>query len=216
MNKIEALNHIKTVWQDGNLDLEKKITSISVAYYEVGLDLATTAEFIKATPAELDALLSLAALSDDMISLISKANPPKTAWELLANANDSEIIEALNALKKKTEKNNKSPDSVSEYIYKQMVKIAGPSVEQRVSELSATDIAHARKKAEEFKAINPKEVSFLKSIASQKARDKELSDKQLKWLIDILINLSEKGVISRDSIDKDRNVCARILDAIGR
>ena len=97
MNKVEALNRIKEVWNDESLDLGNKITTISTDYYEVGLDLETTAAYIKATPAELDALLSLGALSDEMISLISEANPPKTIWELLANANDDEIKEALKA-----------------------------------------------------------------------------------------------------------------------
>ena len=218
MNKVEALNHINEIWNNDNLDLGTKITTISTDYYEVGLDLATTAAYIKATPAELDALLSLAALSDELISKISQANPPKTIWELLANANDEEINEALSALATKRENNNPSDDndSVSEYIYKQMVKLAGPSVEQRVAEIRASDIAHIRKKGEEFKALSDWEIKFLKSIASQKANDKSLSDKQMNHLIKILNSLAEKGVITRNSIDKDNVICDRILDALGR
>lgn len=218
MNKVEALNHINEIWNNDNLDLGTKITTISNDYYEVGLDLATTAAFIKATPAELDALLSLAALSDDLIDQISKANPPKTIWELLANANDEEIIEALSALETKRDNNNDSDanDSVSEYIYKHMIKLAGPSIEQRVAEIRASDIAHIRKKGEEFKALSDWEIKFLKSIASQKATDKSLSDKQMNHLIKILNSLVEKGVITRNSIDKDNAICDRILDALGR
>ena len=194
MNKVEALNHINEIWNNDGLDLGTKITTISTDYYEVGLDLATTAAFIKATPAELDALLSLAALSDELISKISKANPPKTIWELLANANDEEINEALSALETKRDNNiiSDDNDSVSEYIYKQMVKLAGPSVEQRVAEIRASDIAHIRKKGEEFKALSDWEIKFLKSIASQKANDKSLSDKQMNHLIKILNSLAEK------------------------
>ena len=213
MNKVEALNHIYEIWNNDDLDLETKITTISTDYYEVGLDLATTAAYIKATPAELDALLALAALSDEMISLISKANPPKTIWELLANANDEEIMEAISALGTKRDADN---DSVSEYIYKQMVKLAGPSVEQRVAEIKASDIAHVRKKGEEFKALSDWEVKFLKSIASQRANDKKLSDKQMTQLVRILNSLADKEVITRNSIDKDNAICDRILDALGK
>lgn len=217
MNKVEALNRIKEVWNDESLELGNKITTISTDYYEVGLDLETTAAYIKATPAELDALLSLGALSDEMISLISEANPPKTIWELLANANDDEIKEALSALKTKREKSNSdNQDTVSEYIYKQMVKLSGPSIEERVLAISASDIAHVRKKGEEFKALSDWEVKFLKSIASQRANDRKLSDKQINQLVKILNSLAERGVISRNSIDKDEKICDRILDALGR
>ena len=113
-------------------------------------------------------------------------------------------------------RNSDDNDSVSEYIYKQMVKLAGPSVEQRVAEIRASDIAHIRKKGEEFKALSDWEIKFLKSIASQKANDKSLSDKQMNHLIKILNSLAEKGVITRNSIDKDNVICDRILDALGR
>ena len=43
---------------------------MSNAYYDVGLDLATTAAYIKATPAELDALLALGGLEDNLIESV--------------------------------------------------------------------------------------------------------------------------------------------------
>jgi hypothetical protein len=73
-----------------------------------------------------------------------------------------------------------------------------------------------RKKAEDHQAIPDKEISFLKSVASQKRRGKVLSAKQIKWLISILERLAKKNVISHDSIDGDQDVCNEVLEAIGQ
>ena len=91
MDKIEALELIKETWDNNSLSLGDKISTISNAFYTVGLDMATTAAYIKATPAEFYAFLSLSELDEDIINLISKVNPPKTTWLLLASGNDDEI-----------------------------------------------------------------------------------------------------------------------------
>ena len=70
MEKLEALELIKEAWGNNNLSLEEKIIKISDSFYSVGLDIATTATFIKATPAEFDAFLSLSDLDDEMIAEI--------------------------------------------------------------------------------------------------------------------------------------------------
>ena len=62
MEKIDALELIKEKWAEDNLSLEDKIISISSAFYSVGLDIATTANYIRVTPAEFDAFLSLSNL----------------------------------------------------------------------------------------------------------------------------------------------------------
>ena len=108
MDKIDALELIKKTWDEEGLSLEEKIITISDAFYSVGLDIATTANFIKATPAEFDAFLSLSNLDDDMIRIISEANPPKTTWPLLASGNDDEIKKALDALSAPTRSKNES------------------------------------------------------------------------------------------------------------
>lgn len=95
MNKVEALDQIKTNWEDKDIKLGDKISSISDLFYSEGLDLSGTAAFIKATPSELEALLSLGALNSEILDMISDVNPPKTTWTMLGNASDEEIIEAL-------------------------------------------------------------------------------------------------------------------------
>lgn len=114
MDKIDALELIRKTWDSENLSLEEKIVTISEAFYSVGLDIATTANFIKTTPAELYAFLSLSNLDEGMIRMISDANPPKTTWPLLSSGNDDEIKKALSALSDSSRSKN---ESVSEFIY---------------------------------------------------------------------------------------------------
>ena len=215
MDRIKALEDIKSTWENNYLTLGEKIINISTAYHSAGLELSTTAAFIKATPTELDALLSLGELDDDIIEMISKVNPPKTAWTMLSNASDEEIKEVL----KMVGENSVFPNeynSYSEFIYQKMVEISGPTIEQLVGNLSGNDIRHAEKKGEDFGALNEWERRFLKSIASQKRRGKILSESQIENLQRVLNTLADKGAIVRNSIDGDKAICDRILDALGR
>lgn len=218
MDKIEALEQINQIWNNKHITLGEKITSISNNYYDVGLDLSTTAEFIKATPAELDALLSLGGLDEDIIKLISKADPPKTIWPLLANASEEEINQALNAFveNKKKDRGSRTHSAISEFIYKQMIDVAGPTQEQLVGMLTGAELSHAQKKASDFHALSEKSEKFLRSIIGQRKRGKTLSSKQIDVVISILNDLVDQGVIKRNSIDGDSEICDKILDAIGR
>lgn len=212
MEKLEALEIIKEAWENNDLSLEEKIIKISDSYYSVGLDIATTATFIKATPAEFDAFLSLSDLDDNMIGEISKANPPKTTWPLLAGGNDDEIKKALAALSAQSRSNNKS---ISEFIYQHMIEVAGDTPEKSISQLTGDELYSLAKKAKHF-SIAEKDVKFLNSVAGQKKRGKVLSEKQIDVVIGILNNLADNKVIQRNSIDGDQELCDKILDAIDR
>ena len=212
MEKLEALEIIKETWENNDLSLEEKIIKISDSFYSVGLDIATTATFIKATPAEFDAFLSLSDLDDDMIGEISKVNPPKTTWPLLAGGNDDEIKKALNALSGQSRLNN---ESISEFIYQQMIEVAGDTPEKRISQLTGDEMYSLAKKAKHF-SMADKDIKFLNSVAGQKKRGKVLSDKQIDVLIGILNNFADKKVIQRNSIDGDQELCDKVLDAIDR
>jgi len=212
MEKIDALELIKKAWEDEGLSLEKKIIQISDAFYSVGLDIASTANFIKATPAEFDAFLSLSNLDDDIISMISVADPPKTTWPLLGSGNDDEIKKALDALSTPSRPKN---ESISEFIYQQMIEVAGETPEQLISQLTGDDLFYLAKKAKSF-SINDKDIKFLNSVAGQKKRGKVLSEKQIIVVKSILINLADNKVVQRDSIDGDKELCDKVLDAIDR
>lgn len=212
MEKIDALELIKEAWGSGKLSLEEKIFKISDAFYSVGLDIATTANYIKTTPAEFDAFLSLSNLDDDLIRMISEANPPKTTWSLLACGSDEEIKKALMALSASSSLKN---ESVSEFIYHQMIEAAGETPEQLVSQLTGGELFYLANKAKNF-SVNEKLLKFLNSLAGQKKRGKVLSEKQLSALMDMLKELADNSVIQRDSIDGDKELCNKVLDAIGR
>lgn len=216
MNKIEALEKIKETWNNPDIKLSKKITDISNVFYSIGLDLPGTAAYIKATPAELDALLALGGLNEDLIELISEVNPPKTTWTLLANAGDEEIKQALNVIGDNKTSESHAGIGLSGFVYQQMLEVAGPSPERRVGLLTGEELRKIRKKGEDFNILTDWEIRFLKSIASQKKMGKTLSQKQLNRLLELLNNLADKGAIKRDSIDGDQELCNKVLDAIGR
>ena len=213
MEKIDALELIKEAWNSEKLSLEEKIIKISDAFYSVGLDIATTANYIKTTPAEFDAFLSLSNLDDELIRMISEANPPKTTWPLLACGSDVEIKKALMALSASTSLKN---ESVSEFIYQQMIEVAGETPEQLVSQFTGGELYYLANKAKNFNSVNQKKLDFINSLAGQKKRGKVLSEKQLAALIDLLSYLADNNVIQRDSIDGDKELCNKVLDAIGR
>lgn len=213
MDKIDALDLIKEIWEMESISLEDKIIKISDAFYAVGLDVATAANYIKATPAEFDAFLSLSDLDDEMIKLISDANPPKTTWPLLASGNDEEIKKALAAFSAPTRTMN---ESISEFFYQQMIEVAGKTTEQQVAQFTGDELFYFVNKAKSFSSVNKKKIDFLSSLASQKKRGKVLSEKQLAALIDILGHLVDNNVIQRESIDGDKELCDKVLDALER
>lgn len=213
MDKIDALELIRKTWDSESLSLGEKIIAISEAFYSVGLDIATTANFIKTTPAELYAFLSLSNLNEDMIRMISDANPPKTTWPLLSSGNDDEIKKALSALLDTSRSKN---ESVSEFIYQQMIEVAGFTSEQLLSQLTGGEMFALAKKAKNFTSVNPNTIKFLNSLAGQKKRGKALSEKQIATLKDILNNLADNKVIQRNSIDGDEELCDKVLDALDK
>lgn len=218
MTRFEALQTINDFWCNSSLSLADKIKGISNAYYDVGLDLATTAAYIKATPAELDALLALGGLEDNLIELVSEINPPKTIWPLLANASNDEAKQALAALKRNKQRNieDKTHTSLSQYIFEQMIEISGPTTEQRIAMLSGSDLWHIWEKQKSFNVLREKDAKALASMAAQKTRGKVLSPKQIEYLKDILGLLAQNQVITRESIDGDAEICDRVLDALGQ
>lgn len=213
MNKFEALEIIKEAWDAKDLSLEEKIFKISDAFYSIGLDIATCANYIKATPAEFDAFLSLSNLNEDMIRLISEAKPPKTTWSLLASGNDDEIKKALSALSTSSKFIN---ESVSEFVYQQMIEIAGETPEQQISQLTGGELFYLAKKAKNFNSVSQKTINFLNSLAGFKKRGKVLTEKQLLALTDLLNNLADNNVIKRNSIDGDNDLCDKVLNALNR
>lgn len=96
-----------------------------------------------------------------------------------------------------------------------MIEVAGDTPEKSISQLSGDELFYLANKAKSF-SVNDKDIKFLNSVAGQKKRGKALSDKQIAVVIGILNNLADNKVIQRDSIDGDKELCDRVLDALDR
>lgn len=216
MDKVNALQTIQSYWDNKDASFAEKVVNISESFYSAGLDLSTTAAFIKATPSELDALLSLGELDDEAIELLSNLDPPKTTWAILSNASEKELNEAIKVLSEKKDNNWDTDHAISEYIFNRMRAVSEPTVESKISMIPGGVLMHFKSKGEDFKAINKWTRDFLNSIYFQKKKGKELSEKQINALINILNELADRGVIKRNSIDGDQNECDLVLDALGR
>ena len=151
-------------------------------------------------------------LSDEIIKMISNANPPKTTWPLLASGSDEEIKKALSALSSSSSLMN---ESVSEFIYQQMIEVAGETPEQQIAQLTGGELFYLAGKAKNF-SVNEKNLKYLNSFAGQKKSGRVLSEKQITVLISILKDLADNNVIQRNSIDGDKELCDKVLDALDR
>lgn len=216
MNKTDALESIKEAWEDKTLSLGEKIIRISNDFYAAGLDVSATAAYIHTTESELDSMLALGEFDDEIISKISEVNPPKTTWTVLSSASDEEVEYALGALGDAKRKETRSLESADAYVYHAMIEVSGPTVEQKVANLSGDTLRHVLKKAEDFGTASDWERKFVKSIAAQKKRGKVLSDKQIKSLVSALNKFVDNGVIKHDSIDGDQDICDEVLEALDR
>lgn len=229
MDKVDALESIKEAWDDKGLSLGDRILRVSNDFYAAGLDIEGTAAYLHTTVAELESILELGQFDDEIIEKISEVNPPKITWAILSSGSEEEVNHALDVLAKKKANSSAANNGVDgdneasdddnskmddEYIYEAMMEIAGPTLEQRVENLSYDALKHARKKGMDFGTLNDWEAKFLNSIAGQKRSGKTLTQKQLHRTAVILTKLVENGVIKHDSIDGDQEICDQILGAL--
>lgn len=213
MSKFESLERIKGLWKDTSLSLFDKVSAISDEYYSENLDLAGTAEFIGATPSELDSLLSLSELDEEMLRQVSDANPPITTWMILANASDEEFQAAIQTISG-NENGAKTAESLGERLYTVMIQAAGPTPDQALANLTPDVLFAMAKRAESFKATSPKNIKALKSFGSWRRRGKCLTEGQVKYLRGILDQMIGCGAIKRDGIDSDQEMCDIVLDIL--
>ena len=213
MSKVDSLYNIKRIWKDESLSLYDKVTTIADEYYSSNLDLAGTAEFIGATPSELDSLLSLSELEDDMLRRASDAKPPITTWMILANASKEEFEAAIQEIGG-ARVSEEVTESLGERLYAAMIHATGPTTEQALSSLPPDVIYAMAKRAEEFKALPARELKVLKSFGGQRKRGKVLSEKQVSWMKSMFERMVEAKAIARDGIDADQEMCDVVLEAL--
>lgn len=213
MSKVDSLVSIKNLWKDTTLSLYEKATAISEEFYSANLDLAGAAEFIGATPSELDSLLSLSELEEDMLRQVSDAMPPVTTWMFLANASEEELQAAIKEIDDKR-KGTGTTASLGERLYTAMIQVAGPTGDQVLANLTPDVLFAMAKRAEAFKATSAKNINALKSFGMWRKRGKLLTEKQVKYLRGILNQLVSAGAIKRNGIDSDQEMCDIVLDAL--
>ena len=60
------------------------------------------------------------------------------------------------------------------------------------------------KRAKDYKALSEKEINFLSSAGNYRRAGKILTNKQVKWVKDILSRLADAEVIKHNGIDSDQ------------
>ena len=212
MNRFDALDEIKSAWEDAALPLGEKALTISEVFYDVGLDIQSAAAYAGATPAELSILLSLGGRSDEVLQALSKTNPPLTACAVLADASDEDILAALQALREQREP--AADVTASELVYQAIIELVGPSPEMKVSTLPSSVLLHALGKGKAYGKLDDWSEKFLRNIAARKRSGNSLTDRQASKLVEVLGKLRDGNAISRNSIDGDQAICDKILDAL--
>lgn len=208
----DPIEGLELAWSSPSLDLAERARVISSLHMRSRMSLEGTARMTGATPAEIQALLELATLEDEDLELVSGAHPPATTWFLFAGADSEAIRAGLDAL---ASDEQGTPESALVGVYKAMRAAAGPTTDERIAAVSGSTLGHLAYKAAEYDVLSARERTFLASIAKRKNTGTSLTEKQLKWLKDILLKLVQAGVVSRNSVDGDQDACDEVLDAMG-
>lgn len=187
---------------------------ISDIFANSQMSLITTSRILGVHPAELFAVLNLATMDEKVLKQISDVNPPKTTWLSLSKADEEGVAAALNSLA--LSKQNKVLLSPCKIVDDAIESVGGGGPTTRVAKLSSESIVHAAKKAELYNALNPKSRQALKRFGTMRKTGKLLTPKQIGYMQGMLEELADRGVIKRDSLDGDVEICVQILDALGR
>jgi hypothetical protein len=198
-------------WESPRNPFDKYVRNVSKAYFETRLDIESAAGWVKASPAEVAALLRLAEMSDEDLAMISKIVPPKTTWFTLAEASSDGVRAGLDALQAK-----KSKRTAFARVMRAIKQVVGPSSSEKVGQLSGDILVKMGKKADKYNALNKKARGALVSLGYNKNSYGRLTIKQVAFATKLLTELADAGVIRRDSQDGDVRECKAVLDALDR
>lgn len=205
---------IVEAWSDRNLlSIAEWVKKVSDTFANSQGSLIFSARLLNTHPAELFAVLNLATLEDNLLEKISQQRPPLTTWLSLSKADESGVEAALEALiAAKSQNDKRSPCQI---VDEAIERVGGGGPITRISKLESKTIIHAAKKAYEYGALSDKSRVALKRFGSMRKTGKLLTPKQLGYMQGMLEELVKKGVIKRNSIDGDQEMCNEILDALG-
>ncbi len=161
--------------------------------------------------AELDATLGLARLSEDDLARLSEQNPAITTWYLFASTDAKGVAAGINALKAR-----KKGESSFMTVYSAVRSEGAPDIYQLLGQLTGRELWHIAHKAKEYKALRDQDRKFLGDQANLRKAGKVSTQKQLEYIKGLLLQLVDKNVISIDTKDDDRELCIKIIKALGR
>ena len=204
LNLVDAWNKYDS------MPFDKWVLDVSESYFLSGLTLKMAANFLKSQPAELQAVLNLAALDEENLALLGKLKPPSTTWFSLAAASTDGLKAAIKALL--GTKESRSPFLIVEDAIR---TIEGHTVFERIAGLRSEIFGHAAKKAQTYDLLKERDVKALKGWQARTKSGKTLTPAQMAYADGLLRDLIAGGAIRRDTKDNDKAICDEILDALG-
>ena len=207
----DPIQMLISTWGAEGLSLKDRVIAISKSYFDSGLQFDAAVRILACSAAELQATLYLAGLDEDALTELSHLEPSITTWYLFASADEKGFKAGIDAIKKRN-----PGESSFMAVFEAMRRASGPTVHERLGELSGDVIWHMAKKAKQYDALSDKKKKFLGDIAKLRNRDGKLSQKQMEYLKGVAEELVEKNVISASSKDNDQEICDEVLEALGR
>lgn len=197
-------------WESSREPFDEWVQSVSRAFYETEHGIESSAQLLDTTPGELGAVLNLAAVDEERLSLLAEDVPPKTTWLAFAEADEDETEAGIEALD-----DMKADDSAHRVVKQAIREERGPTPESRVKKLQGEVFFHMSTKAKQYDVLSGKTRGFLYQMGQLKKSGNELSDAQADWAKSALETMVEQGVVKRDSPDDDQEHCDKVLDALG-
>jgi len=215
----DRISELYGVWpRDPSVPFSEWVMSVAEKYFNSYLSLEAAARIVGCTVAELQGLLRLSYLEPERLERLNDNPPPPTTWFLFTGAqSEEEFAAGLEALGKV-----KAGESAFQAVLAAMTERAAPNVYERVLALDSSCFWHLARKAKTYDVLTTKARGFLAQVARLKGRAEregkplELTRRQLDWLVALLWELVDRGVVRVESPDDDQAECDAVLAALGR
>lgn len=207
----ESFRALKEAWSGRRRPLVSWVRSVEDAFSRSNLVIADAAELIDSTEAELEAVLRLCLLEDNILDLVSEADPPMTTWLLLTEVPSADIPEVLEAASNVT-----TVQSDYQRMDAAIREVTGRSSVSAVQNIDPDLLDFALRKATAY-SIWPqtkKHYRALRDFASRRRSSRPLTARQTAYARSLLNEIVESGAIRVPSPDGDDELCGAILKAI--
>ena len=207
----DKFTNLVTSWNNfDSKPFNEWVIEVAENFFLSGLTLKMAANFLSTQPAELQAVINLAALEEDNLALLAQLKPPNTTWFSLASASTDGLKAAIRALAEAREV--QSPFLLVDGAIR---SVEGPNIYERIAGLRSEVFGHAAKKAQTYSVLNEKGIKALKGWQTRVRSGKTLTPAQMAYADGLLRELVESGAVTRNSKDNDKDICDEILNALG-